>query len=247
MKVLAEPFWVQKRGCLPKEYEDAVCPTERIEYEQNEVCVAVADGATESLFARRWAEQLVYAVSDRQLSSQNLSAGLTQLQMNSRQWLSEETLPWYLEEKARQGAFAALVALELTGLDSGGEGQWHAAAVGDSCLFQIRGEEVITRFPIETPEEFNNRPYLLCSIYLSESESSYRYASGFWKAGDFFLLMTDALACYFLNHIALNGKPSDFNAHALKESDSFREMVELLRDQALIRNDDCTLLRIGIS
>ena len=48
-------------------------------------------------------------------------------------------LPWYAEEKARAGAYAALVGLELR-RDCG---TWSALGCGDSCFFQLRSEAVI--------------------------------------------------------------------------------------------------------
>jgi len=247
MKVIAEPFWIQKRGSPPNEYEDAACPLERSEYEQDDVRLAVADGATESVFARRWAEQLVFAVCDRDLSARSLAAGISSLRTNWREWLAGQTLPWYAEEKAHQGAFAALVALELTcdGASTTLEGNWHAAAVGDSCLFHVREEEVLVRFPIASPESFDNRPFLLGSLGVNEPSLNEEYASGTWISGDFFYLMTDALACWFLKHIDAGGKPSDIQGH-ISITESFSAWIESLRDQGLIRNDDCTMVRVSI-
>ena len=248
MMVLAEPYWIQKRGSPPEEYEDAACPQERSEYEQNDVRLAVADGATESVFARRWAEQLVLAVWHGDLSPRGLSGGISHLRANWREWLAGRTLPWYAEEKARQGAFAALLALELTGADAGAtQGNWHATAVGDSCLFHVRGEEVLVRFPIASPDAFDNRPFLLGSLGANEESLNEEYTSGTWNTGDFFYLMTDALACWFLKHIDAGGRPSDIQSYiSTNELGSFIAWIESLRNQELIRNDDCTMMRISI-
>ena len=215
MKVLAEPFWVQKRGCSPEEYEDAACPLERSEYEQSCIRVAVADGATESIYARKWAERLVFAVGDGKLSPLSLADGISRLRAGWHEWLHEwlsgKTLPWFAEEKARQGSFAALVALELTAekASEAAEGRWHAAAVGDSCLFHVRGKEVLVRFPLANPEAFDSRPYLLSSVGADKGHLNEATLSGTWKKGDVFYLMTDALACWFLKHIDAGGSPLD--------------------------------------
>ena len=250
MNVLVEPFWVHKRGNPPEDYEDAVCPQERHEYEQTCVRIAVADGATESIFARRWAEQLVSAVGDGELSPCSLAEGIFQLRARWREWLAGKTLPWFAEEKARQGAFAALVALELNAEEDckAAEGNWHAAAVGDSCLFQVRGEEVLARFPLTTPEAFGNRPFLLNSVGPDENCLNEANSRGTWKRGDAFYLMTDALACWFLRHIDAGGSPTDIQSDFAfcNESDPFRAWVESLRDKGSIQNDDCTLIRVQI-
>src|SRR3954468_13385292 len=72
-------------------------------------------------------------------------------------------LPWYAEEKARAGAFAALVGLELSRQGNEDCGQWSALACGDSCFFQLRSEAVIESFPIARSDEFSNAPLLLGS------------------------------------------------------------------------------------
>jgi len=289
LKIVAEPFWVQKRGCSPAEYEDAVYPLERAEYEQACVRLAVADGATESIFARRWAEQLVAAVGNGDLSPRARNVqfpheeiairayekwcirgrprgseeqdwleaeeelripadGLSRLRANWREWLSGKTLPWFAQEKARQGSFAALVALELFAEDEASEGCWHAAAVGDCCLFHIRGEDVRERFPLTHAGAFDSRPHLLSTVGADEDKLNEATSSGTWRSGDFFYLMSDALACWFLKHIDAGGSPSIIQADFASPNgtDPFRVWVDSLRDQGSIRNDDCTLIRVEI-
>ena len=249
MNVLAEPFWIQKRGSPPEEYEDAARPFERCEYEEMDVRVAVADGATESVFAKRWAEQLVCAVCDSDQSPSTLSAAVSRLRDNWREWIAGKTLPWYAEEKARQGAFAAIIALELSSDNTSAtqQGNWQAVAVGDSCLFHVRGEEVIVRFPIVNVESFNNRPLLLGSLGAKEEILNEKYACGTWISGDLLYLITHALACWFLNHIDEGGRPSDIQGHiSSSEVEPFRAWIESLRDQGLLRNDDCTMIRVSI-
>jgi hypothetical protein len=247
LNIFVEPFWVHKRGCEPDEYEDAACPSERTEYFQDCLRVAVADGATESLYARPWAEKLVHAIFDGSLSPCNLSAGVVGIRASWQEWLAGKTLPWFAEEKVREGTFAALVALELCS-EGADEGCWHAAAVGDSCLFQIRGQEVLLRFPIDNAEAFDSRPYLLGSVGAEGQTLNEATVNGTWKKGDLFLLMTDALACWFLGHIDAGGTLSEFKSgfSSANGAESFSAWVEGLRDQGSIRNDDCTLVRIEL-
>src|SRR4051812_4149996 len=137
MNVRIEPFSIQKGGNAPEENEDAAWPEESTEYEETCVCVAVADGATECVFARRWARELVSTVGSGKLSPYDLQAGFPELRASWHEWLAGKQLAWYAEEKARQGTFAALLALELTTDETGTGGQWRTAAVGDSCLFHV--------------------------------------------------------------------------------------------------------------
>src|SRR5262249_26384113 len=161
-------------------------------YHEGCACVAVADGATESSYARDWARILVRAVGEGRLSPRRfLEDGIDDLRTQWRETLAGKTLPWYAEEKAKQGAFAALVALELNAQES----SWYAAALGDSCLFHIRGDEVMARFPMDNSASFSSRPFLLGSVQVDGESLADRigYIQGSWAQGDYFYLMTDAL------------------------------------------------------
>ncbi len=272
MNIRAAPFWVPKQGNSEEEYEDAVWPHERREYhEEARVCLAIADGATESLYARRWAECLVGAVGEGQLSLASLGEGIRSLQAEWQESMAGKALPWYAEEKLRQGAFAAFVVLEileepgsrtssqdsssvghlemsLEEPGSGTRGLWRAAALGDSCLFHIRGEEVLARFPVDHSTGFNSRPRLLGTMPAKGGPDPILHRGGRWAKGDTFYLMTDALASWFLTEIEAGCKPwielqrfSDGDKEAV-----FADWIATLRERASIRNDDCTLLNIDI-
>jgi Protein phosphatase 2C len=251
MKIVAEPFCVPKRGNNENECDDAVWPDKRTEYQDPFVRFAVADGATESLFARSWAEKLVQAVGDNRLSIVHLSAEIQCLRNDWRDWIAGVKLAWYAEEKARQGTYAALVGLELRVPESGQQssGCWHAAALGDSCCFHIRGNEIRVRFPLDKSEAFDNRPFLLGSMAGDEQalRDNIIQCQGSWIEGDVFYLMTDALACWFLRQIEAGNSPLE-TLHEFAsptEPNRFTTWIESLRDEGLIRNDDSTLLRIS--
>jgi hypothetical protein len=250
MKIHAEPFWVPKKGNQEKDYEDAVWPQERQEYTDSCVRFAVADGATESSYARRWADLLVRAVGEGRLSPAFLPEGLAPMRADWRQWMAGLILPWYAEEKVARGAFAALVVLELITQESGSgsEGCWHAAALGDSCLFQVRSDDVLARFPMDHSAAFDNRPFLLSSVQTEGECLANRvfHLDGTWAQGDVFYLMTDALAWWFLHKIEAGSRPWDDLRHLTPPDgpNPFPAWIASLRDQSLIRNDDCTLLRI---
>jgi hypothetical protein len=162
-------------------------------------------------------------------------------------------LPWYAEEKARQGAFAAILGVVLyDNANRGGSGgHWQAVAVGDSCLFQVRGEEVLVRFPVNDSAAFSNRPHLLSSNpdHAGRLVDHVCNKHGKWQAGDAFYLMTDALAYWFLRELEQGRTPwrvlRDLNTS--DEVRPFREWVETLRTKGAIRNDDVTLLRVDIA
>src|SRR5947208_595455 len=63
-------------------------------------------------------------------------------ELQRRWWtiVQRKPLAWYAEQKVKNGTFAALVGLPLNWeSQSWQHGTWTASAIGDSCLFQIRG------------------------------------------------------------------------------------------------------------
>jgi len=256
MKVYAQPFWAPKQGNVDREYEDAFWP--RKSRERNTICFrcAVADGATETSYSRLWATQLV-----RYLCSNCPATALDpdRLRKLQQRWcklvhrlVHRRPLPWYAEEKARQGAFASILGLVFRDdVDrKGSGGPWQAVAVGDSCLVQVRGEEIQARFPLAASQDFDNRPHLLSSnpTHNSRIVDHVRTKDGAWQVGDAFYLMTDALACWFMRETEEGRTPW----HVFRELDTsdaekpFRKWVETLRTGGAIRNDDVTLLRVDI-
>jgi len=252
VQVFARAFWMPKAGNSEVEYEDAFWPHKPLDVQGTCFRFAVADGATETSFSRIWAQQLVRAFCKGRLDQTTLSTHLPELQRRWRTVVLRRPLPWYAEEKVRSGAFAAILGLVLRGKPDGAPCcMWQAVALGDSCLVQIRSEEVLTRFPLDCSESFTNRPHLLSSNPV-HSERVFEYlrrTEGTWMSGDAFYLMTDALACWFMREIEEGRRPW----HVVRDLDtkdqvkSFREWISDLRNDRAMRNDDVTLLRIDIA
>ena len=130
MRLHVRRFWCPKRGSSADEYEDATA----VSAGDRTACrMAVADGASESSFARLWAVLLVDAYARGMLSSEALSRQLAPLQQRWSAEVAAKPLPWYATEQARSGASAA-----LTGLTLCRGGTWQALGAGDSCLLHMR-------------------------------------------------------------------------------------------------------------
>ncbi|MHC5058426.1 MAG: hypothetical protein ACYTKD_27530 [Planctomycetota bacterium] len=245
-------LWAPKHGNSADEYEDAFAPAAEGPLEGDRLRFAVADGATDAAFSRAWAELVARGylkgwVCDR---SGKAADGLARLSRLWQRRVGKIPLPWYGEEKRRQGAFAAVVGLEISAPDGadGGSGTWRSFAVGDCCLFHLRGERLLGTFPIEDPEDFGSRPVLLSSNTNRNAAAlaSAATAWGQWAPGDTFCLMSDALACWFLTEHR-SGEPSWFWIHDLGAGGSepdFGEWVSYLRAERGLRNDDVTLVKI---
>lgn len=252
MQIFAEAFWLPKVGSTSSEYEDAYCPQEIIRGEATtSMRFGVADGATEASYSKLWAQLLVRAYCQGQLDALPDVIGLAPLQEQWSNGVLKPDMPWYLEEKVKSGAYAALVGLELLHhTDSRDEaGEWNALAVGDCCLAQVRGEEVLARFPIESSAGFNSRPHLISSNSTAnlDIDAHTLRVSGSFVSGDNFYLMSDALACWFMKEAEEGTAPwRDLRDIGTSGFHSFEDWVRYLREHRNMRNDDVTLLRVDV-
>lgn len=251
MRVSARAFWAAKAGNDSAEYEDSYYPRDEIIGDEHALFrFAVADGATETSYSGIWATQLVRSFCRGRLDRIEPSDPIQHLREGWRRAVSRKPLPWYAEEKVRAGAFAAIAGLLLEdGKDRETRGPWRAVALGDSCIFQLRGKKLLARFPIEKSEQFNNSPVLLSSIRpQSEPDPAIQTYASTWREGDTFYLMTDAIACWFLKEWESGSVPADVlrNLTPDEPGTSFEPWLNTLRLGHSVRNDDVTIVRIEI-
>lgn len=252
MRLFARAFWLPKYGNAEEEYEDAFWPRQLPvdrETSVSDFLVAVADGATETSFSALWAKLLVRSYTEGKLIPEHFAASLLKLQGRWRRAVSRKSLPWYAEEKVRRGAAAAFVGLHLRDGDPGAYGgSWEAIALGDCCLVQVRGGQVVERFPIQHASDFSNSPFLLSSSPSASEgwQEHLRTTSGRWLQDDSFFLMSDALAAWFMTDEE-SGRSPWIVLRDLETADApaFQEWIAELRATDL-RNDDVTLVRLDL-
>jgi len=232
---------VPRAGSEEAEYEDAVATAA----DDWPVCAAVADGATESVFARSWAEHLARGLVDRRATApevlrEAVADGQKAWQPTVRDRAEEE--PWYVSAKAAEGAFAALLGLSLYT-----DGQWRAASVGDCCLFHLREGGLLQSWPFEAPDAFTNRPALVPSRP-DRTVPAPETATGTWRPQDTFLLTTDALAAWLLGSDQPGNTRMSIDPTKAAEWDdeTFQKVVGTARTEGTLRNDDATLLVIHV-
>ncbi len=158
--------------------------------------------------------------------------------------VQKKPLPWYAEEKIKLGAHSTLLGVRFCYEE---HHQWHALAIGDTCVFQIREDSLAAAFPIGHSTEFGSTPSLL-STDMSYNEKIWpqlAFFRGSWKTHDTFLLMTDALAQWFLNQAEQQNKPW-ITLLGFVRGDGcqkdFADWITQLRSSHSIKNDDVTLL-----
>jgi hypothetical protein len=252
-----------KQGNDECENDDACFPCKQGEFEGDRYSVSLADGATEGSFSRQWAQYL----AENLLTQAGHELG-DSLSKKAEEWqhqrdiyiglrcLFGQPLQWWEEQTLLLPSFSTILSfvIEETG---NGYGEWSAFAVGDTCLFQVHedkfqrlNEPLIVKFPISRSDGFDNRPFLLSSDNSANRDISKYYSErrGNWQPNDQFYLMTDALACWFLQIHESGRKPWRILRDLLNEEpgDTFPDFVENLRKQRDIRNDDTTLICVDL-
>ena len=238
-------FILPKEGSTPEECEDAFA------FDADALTFAVADGATEAFDARRWAARLAEAWvgGGAPLTAAEFGAWLAeQGRWLHASWEGRE-LPWYAEEKRRAGSYAAFVGLRLEG---GGRGlRWRAVALGDSCLVQRRGGELITSLPVSGSGAFNPCPPLVPSSEALREAALARLveADGAAEPGDTFLLMTDALAAWYFEAAARRAPEAARFDSLLAASDNvaLAGLVRRERAASRMKDDDVAVLRVHLA
>ena len=246
---------IPKSGNRPDECEDAcrVAYPLRLDYTAGGMArIALADGASESAFARSWAQILVKDFVERPLKLSDLEpSGLEQwLAPGQEAWnraVPWERLPWHGEAKTRAGALATLLGLTISPMPGHSRRlNWQAVAVGDSCIFLIRQDELILSFPLEDGAQFNNTPKLLCSNPANNhvNRDTMQQTGGTCQAGDVFILASDALAGWLLAQYAAGEKP--WQTLLAQDSAQWENWVQSQREARLMRNDDTALIIIRV-
>ena len=219
----------------------------------NEACsrYAVADGVTLSFFPKQWAELLV----EHFCEMPNLSLNAE----NWKQWLAPIQEAWYkqVEERvkardqfyltnpfnAREPAVSTFVGLEVEKTKQ----EWSAVVIGDSCLFH-KNSSGFRSYLIEQSEDFTDSPEAFAS-FPEANHYDPAFIRGELESGDMFILATDALAKWILEHEASeNLEEMLHELRQIENSEEFNQFVDQERDNEKIRldNDDVALLLISV-
>ncbi len=261
MRISCQSFSLPKAGRSFVDCEDAYFPGEpdnRQLYEtaQQNVSIfraSVCDGATDSIFSKLWAQLLASAYGAGKWTRSIDADSIKEEQSAWLEFVAKQKLPWYAEEKAELGAFAAMAGLTL----HDEQNKWSAMAVGDCCIFHIRGSECIRSFPIDNSSAFSNFPLLLSSVAERNSknvfDSNQVILDGNWQSGDQFILMSDTVACWFLSQVESGNADQVITAlDSAKSLDQFVSLIDQARTTSggdgnvLMRDDDVTVTLIRV-
>ncbi|MGL5921349.1 hypothetical protein [Chroococcidiopsis sp.] len=249
-------FSLPKVGELERNIQD------RFENSPDGSLVALADGASTSLYPQKWAEILVksfcQSVAENPIESIRRSHEewlqpsqeiwrqyyLTKLQSPNRKW-------WQGGSDIKNRGSATFLGLqlqnlELQNLEHYAKSQWQAVAVGDTCLFKLEQEtRNLLTFPLTAARDFKGTT--LCFESLPEYASfPPQFTAGWYECGDIFLLATDALSQWLISDYEAQGEDWKKMFQFQRQQD-FDRFINQLRQQKLIKNDDTTLVLIKVS
>ena len=212
---------------------------------------AIADGATRSFFPKEWATLLVEHFCD------NLDLPLSGTDW--RAWIAPIQQKWYehVEGKVKErnlfyltnsfntqeSAVSTFIGIEFNKDNH----KWRAMIVGDSCLFH-KSDSELKSYLIENSVDFTNRPEVFAS-FAKDNHSEPRVIDGHAKPGDTFILATDALAKWILEHREAGELDSGLDRlRAIETDEKFYQFIQEARHKKAIRlvNDDVTLMIISV-
>ncbi|MGQ0520164.1 MAG: protein phosphatase 2C domain-containing protein [Actinomycetota bacterium] len=255
MRCVVSSFWLPREGSRTEHYEDAFCPRRSGARAGARLRLAVADGASESMLSGLWADLLVrtWCRSRRRPAAAVVAAAMAEWDATLGTYLEgreaeQRPIEWFEQPGLDRGAHATLLGVELAG--TGGTGGWTAVSLGDSCLFQVRGDTLVRAFPVEDPAQFGNAPKLVPTRagQLGRVLAALDRATGTWEDGDVLFLTTDALAAWFLTAAGTGAGPWRTLGRIVRDdAGAFEAWAGEQRAAGRLRNDDLTLLRVELT
>jgi len=231
---------VPKAGSRAAENEDATAA------DPKRVRFAVADGATEGWQSRAWAQHLAGAFIRRPPGPADFPGWLAQVRRNWKP-KTPKNEAWYASVKQDQGSFATLLGLEFRRSTDCFSLVWKAVAVGDSCLFLLRGDRFEVAFPVGSAADFGTQPPLVPSSPQRECPEA-EWLTGRAEPGDLFLLATDAVSRLLLDS-SLPPRRVPIVAAALQAvaSGNGKPVVQLLGELQTELKDDASVLAVSVA
>jgi hypothetical protein len=204
---------------------------------------ALADGASESYQSKLWAQLLVEGFAAGTDLYPDWAGWLAPLQAR---WAAraggngQSALPFYLASRLQQqGAFSTFLGIVVEGR------ALYARAVGDTCLFLVRGDNLELAFPLTVAEDFTSRPWLIgsCTTPGGVACEHGTFVEFDYRPGDALWMMTDALAQWFLTEKAEGRLPwRELGVLWHGGEEAFPGWVDELRRDGRLKNDDVTVM-----
>lgn len=243
-------YWVPKAGNPVHEWEDGCAFSEAAGR------IAVADGASSAFDAQRWSQLLASRFLDDPVAADDGEAIMAWIKRRTEEWNAgddqadraergQDDAAWYVHEASSRGSFATFLGFNVSrrrdeSLD------FQAVAVGDTCLFHVRDDTLVSAFPLREADHFGTTPELVATApqHLERTAAALCTARGRLNQDDTVVLATDAVAEWALGTAAHD--PDVWMTLAGIRHDTFGTLIADLRAMNLIENDDCTLVRCRV-
>lgn len=192
--------------------------------------VAISDGASTAARPEVWSRLLTesYTAGADPLTPEVLA----ELRQRWHAAVRDDALPWYAVAKLAEGSAATFLGLRVDG------DRYAATGVGDSCLFHLSGERLVSVGPLEDWTQFSRFPALISTSGDLDAAAIWR-TEGEAADGDVFVLATDAVAQHLLRSHACDDVVPAVHEH-LDSAADFAAYVERERGRGLA-NDDSTV------
>lgn len=248
IELKVKPFKTQKRGETRADCQD------HCDHNEETGRYAVADGATLSFFPKEWAELLVNRFCyprnvNLSLKDENWEDWLEPIQ---QEWLEsvsntvQDSKSYILVDRLSQleSALSTFIGIEF----NRDEGKWKALIIGDSCLFHHSGYE-FESYLFKNLDDFPYRPNSFAS-FLKDNPigGPPKFFEGKASIGDVFILATDALAKWIIQHHEDDNIDSILDRlKQIENHEQFEQFVEQARNEEVrLVNDDVTLMLISV-
>ena len=209
------------------------------------VSAAIADGATDSAFAARWAQELTRLfVENPPINDEGelrtISEWLKPAQDAWHKSVPWDRVPWHGIDKARRGAVATFLGITVESVDDH-QLKVRNIAIGDCELFIIDSlDQVKLTFPVTKASEFTNRPDLVCSNPTGNRDIDVqtKQITASICIQDTLILTTDAMAEWLL---AEHTSPTSRRQISQMNDAEFAAWLQSERSCGRIKNDDTTI------
>jgi hypothetical protein len=204
--------------------------------------LAVADGATQSFLAGRWAELLVGAALEGPIDGFGTRVDRLRLgwpdeleRYRTERAEAGRPLAWFEEPKLADGAASTVLVVEVR------NGVAELGAIGDSIAVLVREGHVIDSFPIDDPSAFGNHPTLVRTVSDAPEPQIHRWEL---RRGDHIVVVTDAVGAWLLSRAAEGSVASLLDD--LTDESRFGELVRREREAGRLQDDDATVAVMAV-
>jgi len=245
MPFQARIFWQPKDDGFWKEYEDAYAVNSQ------RAVAAIADGVSSAMFSGKWARLLVEAIVNGPPDPAKREEFVQWLEPLRAEWerqIDRPNLPFFQKMKLQDcgGGYSTVLWLETLPPENGEHApaawRYRGVALGDCCLFHVRGGQIMATFPMQKSADFDLDPASLGSVrHRQDRTLVFQTFEAEYLPDDVLALATDALAAWIFRQVEA-GKAVPWDEWAGMSDEEFATWLREVRKALAIRFDDTTLI-----